>query len=771
MRRTALRLVAILTLLLASMTATADNFVVSDIEVQGLQRVSAGTIFSSLPIAIGDEVAPLDVAEGIRALFDTGLFTDIEIARDDNVLVVRVQERPAISKIDIEGNQAIETEQLKDALSKAGLEEGQVFKRATLERIELEILRSYVAQGRYSASVKAEVENQERNRVAIKLKINEGEIAAIHHINIVGNKAFSDETLISLMELENTSWWNSITNSDKYSREKLSGDMERIRSYYLDRGYINFTVESTQVSISPDKKQVFITLSVNEGAQYTVGDINIKGKLIVPEEELRKLLLMEKGEVFSREKLTLTEELLAKRLGKEGYTFANVNGVPQTHDDNTATLNFFVEPGRRTYVRRINFFGNTATHDEVLRQEMVQMEGAVASTDLIEGSKTQLERLGFFKTVNVETPAVPGTSDQIDVNYSVEEQPTGSLSASLGFSQSSGFIVGANVSEKNFFGTGKRVSFGLNVSDSVKSANFSFLDPYYTVDGVSRGFSLFAKQTDYANENLSSFVLDNYGGKVTFGYPIDNLSRLEFGYGYEHTRVKVGQEPAQEISAFLDDNGNQFNTYTVNGAWVRNSLNRGVFPTKGFKHSFSVEVAVPGSDLTYYKASHLMDFYQPIDRDHDWVFRAKSNIRFGDGLWSTKTLPFYENYFAGGYGSVRGYKANTLGPRSTPHPLDFPTPDPFGGNVSIEGSLQMIVPTPFASDIDSMRTTVFLDGGNVFDTDRGYDPSLGELRYSAGVGLQWITAIGPLAFSLAQPLNDEPGDETQIFQFSLGQQF
>lgn len=752
-------------------SAFADEFVVSDIEVEGLQRVSAGTVFGAFPINVGDRINDVSLADAIKNLFKTGLFTDLDASRDDDVLILSVRERPAISSIDIEGNKAIETDKLKDALRSAGLQEGQVFKRATLERLELEILRSYVAQGRYSARVKATGEELPRNRVAIKLDINEGEIASIHHINIIGNDSFTDDELLDQFELQTSDWWTSITSDDKYARERLSGDLEALRSWYLNRGYVDFSVESSQVSISPDKKQVFITISINEGPRYTISDINLRGDLILKESELRELIHIKPGDVFSRRQLTSTSERLSKRLGSEGYTFANVNAVPKTADNNTAEVTFYVEPGRRAYVRRINFSGNVSTRDEVLRQELVQMEGGVASTDLIEYSKTKLERLGFFKTVDIETVKVPGEDDQIDVNYTVEEQATGSLSASVGFSQVSGIILGASVSEKNFLGTGKRVSIGANVSDSIKSANFSYLNPYYTVDGVSRGFSLFARKTDFEAQDISSFLLDEFGGRLTFGYPVNSVTRLNFGVGYTHTRVKTNDFPALEVSGFIDRKGHTFNNYFLTGAWTRNTLNRGVLPTDGLSQSISVDLAVPGSDLTFYKTSYRTNFYQPLNDTQTWVFRARGELGYGDGYGDTPAMPFYEHYFVGGYGSVRGYEANSLGPLATNSAFDQSDPDPFGGSLLTEGSFELIFPTPFAAGNRSMRTSFFLDGGQVFDPDRNSDFSVNEFRFSAGIGFQWITAIGPLAFSVAKPLNAEDDDETQIFQFSLGQSF
>ncbi len=772
MRRSLLGLAVGLAVAATGMTpAFADEFTVADIEVEGLQRVSAGTVFSSFPVNIGEKMDETELTDGIKSLFRTGLFTDIEASRDTGILILTVRERPSITSIDIEGNKNIETDMLLDALAGAGLQEGQVFRRATLERLELEILRSYIGQGRYNARVKATAEVLPRNRVAIRLDINEGTVAAIQHINLVGNQDFNDEQLRDLFELRTSSWWNSLTNSDKYARERLSGDLETLRSFYLDRGYLDFTVESSQVSISPDKRQVFIAIALNEGPQYTISEVRLRGNLIVGEEELRELIPVDEGDVFSRARMTAISETLAFRLGTEGYAFANVNAVPEPGENNTAAVTFFVEPGKRAYVRRVNFDGNVSTRDDVLRQEMTQMEGGIASSDRIEFSKTRLERLGFFKAVNVDTVPVPGTDDLVDVNYSVEEQPTGSLSASVGFSQDSGVILGANVSENNFFGTGKRVSFGVNVSDSVKSANISYMDPYYTVDGVSRGFSVFARETDFEEEDISSYLLDEYGGRVTFGYPTDNITRLNFGLGYTLSKIKGGVFTSKEVTDFIDEEGNSFNNYSLFGSWRRSTLNRGVLPSDGYSHSLSLDVTVPGSDLTFYKASHKTDFYFPITDNNRWVVRTRTEVGYGNGYGDRQVMPFYEHFYAGGYGSVRGYQANSLGRRAEPAQNDLSDPDPFGGNLLTEASLELIFPTPFAGDTRSMRTAFFVDAGQVFDPDRGFDPDPEELRLSAGIGFQWITAVGPLAFSLAKPLNNKTGDDTQVFQFSLGQTF
>ncbi|MDP3366820.1 MAG: outer membrane protein assembly factor BamA, partial [Pseudomonas sp.] len=476
----------------------AESFTISDIRVNGLQRVSAGSVFGALPLNVGEQVDDRQLVDATRSLFRTGFFQDIQLGRDGDVLVVTVVERPSISGIEIEGNKAITTEDLLKGLNQSGLAEGEIFQRATLEGVRNELQRQYVAQGRYSAEIEAEVIPQPRNRVALKITINEGTVAAISHINVVGNTVFSDEDLVDLFELKTTNWLSFFKNDDKYAREKLSGDLERLRSYYLDRGYINMDISSTQVSITPDKKHVYITVNVEEGEKYSVRDVKLSGDLKVPEEDVRALLLVKEGQVFSRKIMTTTSELITRRLGNEGYTFANVNGVPEAHDeDNTVSITFFVDPGKRAYVNRINFRGNTKSEDQVLRREMRQMEGGWASTYLIDQSKVRLERLGFFKEVNVETPQVPGTDDQIDVNYSVEEQPSGSITASVGFAQNAGLILGGSISQNNFLGTGNRVSIGLTRSEYQTRYSFGFVDPYWTVDGVSLGYNAFYRTTDY----------------------------------------------------------------------------------------------------------------------------------------------------------------------------------------------------------------------------------------------------------------------------------
>ncbi|MGK4340389.1 outer membrane protein assembly factor BamA [Ectopseudomonas oleovorans] len=779
----------------------AESFTISDIRVNGLQRVSAGSVFGALPLNVGEQVDDRQLVDATRSLFRTGFFQDIQLGRDGDVLVVTVVERPSISGIEIEGNKAITTEDLLKGLNQSGLAEGEIFQRATLEGVRNELQRQYVAQGRYSAEIEAEVIPQPRNRVALKITINEGTVAAISHINVVGNTVFTDEELSDLFELKTTNWLSFFRNDDKYAREKLSGDLERLRSYYLDRGYINMDISSTQVSITPDKKHVYITVNVEEGEKYSVRDVKLSGDLKVPEEDVRALLLVKEGQVFSRKIMTTTSELITRRLGNEGYTFANVNGVPEAHDeDNTVSITFFVDPGKRAYVNRINFRGNTKSEDQVLRREMRQMEGGWASTYLIDQSKTRLERLGFFKEVNVETPQVPGTDDQIDVNYSVEEQPSGSITASVGFAQNAGLILGGSISQNNFLGTGNRVSIGLTRSEYQTRYSFGFVDPYWTVDGVSLGWNAFYRTTDYdkLNTNISSYAVDSLGGGLSIGYPISETSRLTYGLSVQQDEISTGRYTVDEIFDFLENEGDKYLNFKGSIGWSESTLNRGVLANRGHSQSLVLETTLPGSDLSFYKLDYRGQIFAPIS--DTYTLRFHTQLGYGDSYGSTAELPFYEHYYAGGFNSVRGFKDSSLGPRSTPSrgegnpggkPGTLRDPDqdplPFGGNVLVQGGVEMLFPLPFVKDQRSLRTALFWDVGNVFDTncssaqkngvpggrskDEACDIDFSNLASSVGVGLTWITALGPLSFSLAMPIKKPDDADTQVFQFSLGQTF
>ena len=841
----------------------AEGFIVSDIRVEGLQRISAGSVFAAIPVAVGDVADEALIRSSARSLFGSGNFDDIQIGRDGNVLVIIVAERPSISEITIAGNEAIETEALLDGLKGAGLAEGQVFQRSTLEGMQLELQRQYVQQGRYDAAIDAEVIPEPRNRVAISIDVNEGNVANIKHINIVGNRVFSDDDLEDLFELKSTHWLSWIMGDDKYSREKLSGDLETLTSWYMDRGYLQFRIDSTQVAVSPEKDAVYITANVNEGDVYSVSAVDLSGDLVLPEQDLRRFLLVAEGQTYSQALVTGTEEYLTQRLGNEGYNFAKVSGIPEiSEQDKTVSMKFFVDPGKRTYVRRISFHGNTRTVDEVLRREMRQMEGAPASSQAIEASRIRLERLGFFKQATVETPEVPGHDDLIDVEFEVEEQFSGSISGSFGYAQGTGgLILGLNLKQDNFLGSGKRVGIGVNSSKYRDFYSVNYTDPYFTEDGVSRGFNVFYRSTNLNAINVARYSTDTVGGAVNFGYPISETQRIGVNLGASNTKITVGRYAVQEIQAsprlisgvddwyestripntdtysgpemilpietlppaylsppsesgFIDLNGDEYLNWTITGSWLQSTLNRGRFATRGASQSVALELSMPASDLEFYKLTYRGEYYYPLA--NQWTLRFRTELGYGDGYGDTTELPFYEHFFGGGFGSVRGYESNTLGPHSTPallYEISRPVtelnedgtsarvggadgnqvayvsrdglvvsrvndnPDPFGGNVLIEGGIELIFPLPFIKDQRQIRSALFVDAGNVFSTNcrstqrQCYGIDLNEIRYSVGVGVSWLTGFGPLTFSLAKPLNAGDYDEEEVFQFTIGQGF
>lgn len=784
------RLLCSVALLLNASLAHAQGFKIADIRINGLQRVSAGSVFGALPLNVGEKVDDQQLVESTRALFKTGFFQDIQLGRDGDVLVITVVERPSIASIDIEGNKAISTDDLMKGLKQSGLAEGEVFQRATLEGVRNELLRQYVAQGRYSAAVDAEVVTQPRNRVGLKIRIDEGEVAAIKHINVVGNSVFDQAELDDQFTLKTSNWLSFFKNDDKYAREKLSGDLERLRSYYMDRGYINMEIVSTQVSISPDKKQVFITVNINEGTKYTVRDIKLRGDLKVPEDQITALLLVQKGQVFSRKLMTSTSDLITRRLGNEGYTFANVNAVPTpSKDGNTVDIEFVVDPGKRAYANRINFRGNTKTEDQVLRREMRQMEGGWASTYLIDQSKTRLERLGYFKEVNVETPAVAGVDDQVDVNYSVEEQSSGSITASVGFAQSAGLILGGSITQNNFLGTGNSASLGLTRSEYQSKYNIGFTDPYFTKDGVSLGYNAFYNKTDYNDyydDGVSYYSINSYGAGATLGYPINETSRISFGLTAQHDSIEPGTYSADEIYDFIDREGKEFTNFKANLGWSESTLNKGILATRGYSQNLNLMVTVPGSDLSFYKIDYTGQTFLPVSASTSLRFHTK--LGYGNGYGSTDGLPFYENYTAGGEGTVRGFESGTLGPRNTPATGTYSSAgqayysdrdtEALGGNIMITGGVEYLFPMPFIKDNKSLRTSLFWDVGSVYSdkcylsTTTGCDGvDLSQIASSVGVGVTWYSPLGPLSVNLALPIRKPDDAETQVFQFSMGQTF
>ncbi|CAA0108809.1 Outer membrane protein assembly factor BamA [BD1-7 clade bacterium] len=852
----------VLLLVYSSLVFAKDGFTISDIRIEGLQRIPAGSVFASLPFNINDEASPELINEAINVLFRSGNFNDVEMGRDGDVLVVRLSERPSIASIDIEGNKAIKSEDLLEGLNRSGLSEGRVFKRATLEGIRLELQRQYVAQGRYDATIVAEIEQLPRNRVAVHIDVNEGTVAKVKHMNIVGAEAYRTSDLLELLEIHPSGLLSLIKGDDKYSRERLRGDLERLESFYRDRGYLKFNIDSTQVALSPERDAVFITINVSEGDIYTISDVKLSGEIILPEPVVRSLILVGPKSVYSQGLVTQTEELVAKVLGNDGYTFAKVRSYPKVdEDEKTVELTFFVDPGNRTYVNRIEFTGNTTTQDEVLRREMRQMEAAPASGNKVEQSRLRLERLGFFKSVESEIVEVPGQEDLVDVKYNVEEQHSGSIGASIGYADGSGLVLSANLQQNNFLGTGNRVGVSVTKNDYQFATNISYTDPYYTIDGVSAGFSVFYRKTDFERLGVSEYSTNTFGGALNFGYPISEISRLGFGIGYANIDVTTGVFAPQEIvgspepfapnfdeyiqrqfrdgipvfpppvdeqlrnidvlydqginpfvnaeRGFIDDHGSRYNSFTLNASWRQSKLNRGLLPTAGYSQSISAEVGIPGTDLEYYKLIYDGQIYVPVLPEVSFRFHAK--IGYGGGFGNTNELPFFENFFAGGFGSVRGFERATLGPRGTPAQVyQTSTPfdtagqpsepgqlgyvyDPdlekfvtqerasstnsFGGNVLVEGGAEFIFPVWFIKDRRSLRTVLFLDAGNVFDSNCGSgqlncnDIDVTQLRASVGLGLTWISALGPLTFSLAKPFNDTRFDDTKIFQFSIGTGF
>jgi len=843
----------------------ADAFQVSDIRVEGLQRISAGSVFAALPVAVGDTATPALIRQASRNLFNTGNFDDIQVGRDGSVLVIIVAERPSISEINIDGNKAIETEALLDGLRGAGLAVGQVFQRSTLEGMQLELQRQYVQQGRYDASIETDVVPEPRNRVSVNITIDEGTPARIKHINIVGNELFSEDDLTQEFELKTGGWLSFFTSDDKYSKEKLTGDLETLTSYYQDRGYLQFNIDSTQVAVSPDKASVFITANITEGEKFTVSSVDLSGDLVVDKSLLMPFVLLQPDQTYNQAAVTATEEYLTQRLGNEGYNFAKVTGIPEINEeDNTVDMKFFIDPGKRTYVRRITFEGNELTSDEVLRREMRQMESAPASQAMIDQSRVRLERLGYFSKAEVETVPVPGTDDLIDVAFTVEEQSSGSISGSVGYAQDAGLILGLNLEQANFLGSGKSIGLGINSSQYQDLYNISYTNPYFTEDGVSRGFSIFYRATDLSEINVASYTTDTFGGAISFGYPIKETQRIGLNFGVNQTSITAGRYAVQEIKAsprletgiegwyekavitdgayasietfqpidslpfsaltnanetgFLDENGDDFFNYTITASWLQSTLNRGRLATRGASQSVSLEVSLPGSDLEFYKLNYRGELFLPLSQL--FTLRFRTELGYGDGFGSTTELPFFEHFYAGGFGSVRGFENNTLGPRSTP-PATYsisrpvtgidangvPTevggpdgtqfgyvlnpdtgkleytsirdndPDPFGGNVLIEGSIELLFPMPFIEDRSKLRSAFFVDAGNVFNTNCSaiqlncFDIDAGELRYSVGIGVSWITGFGPMTFSLAKPMNAGPDDREEAFQFTLGRGF
>jgi outer membrane protein insertion porin family len=750
--------IALLSLLLCGSARAFEAFEVTDIRVEGLERISPGTVFNYLPIKVGDTVDTDDTVNAVKTLFKTGFFSDVRMERDGTVLVVYVKERAAISSIKITGNKDLETDKLLEGLKDIGLAEGRVFDRSLLDKVEQELRRQYFSRGKYAVRIETTITPLERNRVGILIDISEGEAARIKQINIVGNHTFTDKELRKGFTLDTPSFLSFITKNDQYSKQKLSADLEILRSYYLDRGYLNFNILSTQVSITPDKKDIYITINISEGNQFRIKEVTLSGELVLKPEELFPLVKINPDDVFSRKRVTEAVDRISAKLGDQGYAFANVNTVPDVNEsERLVNLAFIVDPGKRVYVRRVNVKGNITTRDEVLRREMRQMEAGWFSAEKVERSRTRLQKLGFFEDVNVETPAVPGTTDQVDVNYSVTETASGNITAGAGYSQTSGILLNASVSQDNFLGSGKRVSFAINTSEVTTVYNFYYTDPYYTINGVSRGFGLFYKKTDADQANISSYTTDTYGANVNYGIPINEFDTIRVSPEFENLKLKETDESPNEVIDFIDQHGNDYNTVKLTGSWSHDTRNKALFADDGGLQSFSVETAVPGSGLEYYKLGYDQRRYVPLTKDLTLAMHAQ--LGYGDGYGDYNNLPFFENYFAGGVRSVRGFEDNTLGPTDSKG-------NPIGGSVQVVGGAEVLFPIPFVEGTKSFRLGTFFDIGNVYSDVASFDAK--ELRYSVGVSSLWISPLGPLAISLGFPLNAKSSDNVQNFQFTVG---
>lgn len=817
----------------------ADDFVVRDIRVNGLVRLTPANVYTMLPINSGDRVNEPMIAEAIRTLYATGLFDDIKASKENDTLVFNVIERPIISKLEFKGNKLIPKEALEQGLKKMGIAEGEVFKKSALQTIETELEQQYTQQGRYDADVTVDTVARPNSRVELKINFNEGTPAKVFDINVIGNTVFKDSEIKQAFAVKESGWASVVTRNDRYAREKMAASLEALRAMYLNKGYINFNINNSQLNISEDKKHIFIEVAVDEGSQFKFGQTKFLGDALYKPEELQALKIYKDGDTYSQEKVNAVKQLLLRKYGNAGYYFADVNIVPQINNETgVVDLNYYVNPGQQVTVRRINFTGNSKTSDEVLRREMRQMEGALASNEKIDLSKVRLERTGFFKTVDIKPARIPNSPDQVDLNVNVEEQHSGTTTLAVGYSQSGGITFQAGLSQTNFMGTGNRVAIDLSRSETQDYYNLSVTDPYFTIDGVSRGYNVYYRKTKLNDDyNVNNYVTDSFGGSLSFGYPIDENQSLSASVGVDNTKVTTGPYVSTYVRDYLlanggkatskgtycptDANGNsqydtekgeckvpeetydnafegEFFTYNLNLGWSYNTLNRPIFPTSGMSHRVGLEIGLPGSDVDYQKVTYDTQAFFPIGST-GFVLRGYGKLGYGNDL------PFYKNFYAGGYGSVRGYDNSTLGPKYPSVNLqetkqNDSSPEEVGGNALVQFGTELVLPMPFKGDwTRQVRPVLFAEGGQVFDTKCNIDNSvygnkgmkingqtitdvrkycednygfdLGNLRYSVGVGVTWITMIGPLSLSYAFPLNDKPGDETKEIQFEIGRTF
>lgn len=759
---------ALITALLSQHAFALEPFVIKDIRVEGLQRTEAGLVFTYLPVQAGDVMSDEKATQAIKSLYNTGFFKDIRIEADGDVLVVTVQERAAIAKIDFSGNKSFPSDKMLENLKQIGISEGLIFDKSQLDRSEQEIKRAYLAQGKYGATVKTVVSPLERNRVAVSFEIEEGVAAKIRDINIVGNNAFTTEDLRAEFLLTTPNWMSWWNKDDQYSKQKLTADLETLKSFYMNQGYLEFAIDSTQVSISPDKRDIYITVNVTEGEKYTINDVKLAGELQVPEAELTSLIKFAKGDVFNRQLVTESSKAISDRLGNDGYAFANVNAIPEINKENhTAAFTFFIDPGKRVYVRRINLTGNTRTRDSVLRREMRQLESAWYAGDKINRSKERLDRLAFFDKVNIETPAVPGTTDQVDMNVDVTERSTGSVQFGAGLSSNEGVVLGFTINQPNFLGTGNRVNTQINTSRLNTVYSLSFTDPYFTVDGISRGFDVYRRDLNANNDinnNLADFNSRSYGAGVRFGLPLTENNFFTAGLTADFTKVELSNNSPIQYREFCGNTtGCTSNSIQLSAGWTHDTRDNILFTNKGVLQRLTAEVTLPVLDLQYYRLDYKHAWFKDVAKN--FTVMLNGELGYADS-YNNKNYPFFKNYFVGGVNSVRGFENGSLGPRQ----IDT-TGQEFniGGTTRIVGNAEVFAPVPLIKDSSQFRLSAFVDAGNVYGNNES--TSLGDLRYSTGVGISWFSPFGPLKLVFAKPLNQQDGDRTETLQFQLGQQF
>ncbi len=746
--------------------AATAPFVVKDIRIEGLQRVEPGTVFSYLPIKQGDTFTDDKASEAIRALFATGFFSDVRIATEGDVVIVNVVERPAIGSIDFSGLHEFEKDQLDKALKSVGLSPGRYYDKALVDRAEQELKRQYLTRGFYAAEVTTTVTPIDSSRVSILFSVNEGPSAKIRQVNFIGNKAFSTSTLRNEMQLSTPNWFSWYTKNDLYSKDKLTGDLENVRSFYLNRGYLEFNIESTQVSISPDKKDMYLTLTVHEGEPYTVSSIKLAGNLLDRGPELQKLITVKPGERFSAAKLQATTKAIVDKLGEYGYAFATVNAQPdidQVHHKVALTLQ--VDPSRRVYVRRINIVGNTRTRDEVVRREMRQLESSWFDSSRLALSKDRINRLGYFTDVEVTTVPVAGTADQVDVDVKVAEKPTGAITLGAGFSSTDKVVLSAGISQDNVFGSGTSLSVNVNTARSYRTLTVTQVDPYFTVDGIKRITDVYYRTTQplYYSTN-SSFRIITAGGDLKFGIPFSEVDTVFFGAGFEQNRLDIDSSTPQSYKNYVTEFGRVSNNFPLTVGWSRDARDSALVPSRGYYTQANAEYGTPAGATQYYKADLQAQYYYSFARG--FVLGLNFQGGYGNGL-SGKPFPIFKNYFAGGIGSVRGYEPSSLGPRDTS------TNDPIGGSKMVVGNIELTFPLPGTGYDRTLRVFTFFDGGNVWGQSAPGISTTGSngLRYGYGIGLAWISPIGPLKLSLGFPVTKHQGDQYQKFQFQIGTAF